>query len=80
MTTLVLNYSQSLFERLWKGLKYTLQGFMIGYMISRQTEANRTVAQMLVNSGEYRQDDYWNLLHQLNHKTIQDIHKEFDRD
>ena len=80
MTTMVLNYSQSLLEGLWSGLKKTLQGIMIGYMIARQTEANRMVAQQLVNAGEYRQSDYWSLLNDLNARTIQSIHKEFKDD
>lgn len=80
MTTMVLNYSQSLLEGLWSGLKKTLQGIMIGYMIARQTEANRLVAQQLVNAGEYRQSDYWSLLNDLNARTIQSIHKEFKDD
>ena len=80
MTTMVLNYSQSLLEGLWSGLKKTLQGVMIGYMIARQTEANRMVAQQLVNAGEYRQSDYWSLLNDLNARTIQSIHKEFKDD
>lgn len=80
MTTMVLNYSQSLLEGLWSGLKKTLQGIMIGYLIARQTEANRLVAQQLVNAGEYRQSDYWSLLNDLNSRTIQSIHKEFKDD
>jgi len=78
MTTLVLNYSTSLLERFWSGLKRTLQGVMIGYMISRQTQANYHVAQMLINAGEYRQDEYYNLVHQLNQKTIKDISSMYD--
>jgi len=78
MTTLVLNYSTSLLERFWSGLKRTLQGVMIGYMISRQTQANYHVAQMLINAGEYRQDEYYSLVHQLNQKTIKDISSMYD--
>ena len=78
MTTLVLNYSTSLLERFWSGLKRTLQGVMIGYMISRQTQANYHVAQILINAGEYRQDEYYNLVHQLNQKTIKDISSMYD--
>jgi hypothetical protein len=53
---------------------------MIGYMIARQTSANEKVAQMMIHTGEYRQDDYWSLLNDLNYRTIQNIHKEFGRD
>lgn len=77
MTTTILNYSQNLLELIFTSLKKTVQGFMIGWMISRQTEANRTVVQQMINAGEYRQDEYWTLLHQINRKTIQSIHKEF---
>ena len=80
MTTIVLNYSQSLLEGFWNVLKKTLQGIMIGYMVARQTEANRLVAQQLINSGEYRQHDYWVLLSDLNEITIRSIHKEFAND
>lgn len=80
MTTMVLNYSQSLLEGLWGGLKKTLQGVMIGYMIARQTEANRLVAQQLINAGEYRQHDYWTLLNNLNERTIRSVHEEFAND
>ncbi len=76
MTTLVLNYSQSLLEGLWSGLKKTLQGFMIGYMIARQTSANRYVAEQLCKY-EYNSQDYWKILSDLNSKTISQIHKEF---
>jgi hypothetical protein len=51
---------------------------MIGYMIARQTQANRHVAQLLINSGEYRQHDYYNLVHQLNQKTIESIHEKYN--
>ena len=87
MTTIALSYSKSLLEGLYgilkivgRGAKKTLQGIMIGYMIARQTEANRLVAQQLINAGEYRQSDYWTLLNDLNVRTIQSIHKEFKDD
>lgn len=78
MTALALNYSQSLFNGLWRVLKKSIQGIMIGYMIARQTQANHHVAQLLINSGEYRQEDYYNLVHQLNQKTIESIHEKYD--
>jgi hypothetical protein len=52
---------------------------MIGYMIARQTQANRHIAEQLCRYGEYRHDEYWNLLSDLNQKTIQDIQEEFGR-
>ena len=78
MTALALNYSQSLFNGIWSVLKKTLQGIMVGYMVARQTQANHHVAQLLINSGEYRQEDFYVLLADLNRKTIQDIHEKFD--
>lgn len=80
MTTIALNYSTKILEGSWKVVKKTLQGIMIGYMIARQSEANKAVAQQMINAGEYRQDDYWTLLNDLNAKTIQSIHKEFSND
>ena len=62
MTAIALSYSKSLLEGLWVGLKKTLQGIMIGYMLARQTSANRVVAQQLIDTGEYRQDQYYEVL------------------
>lgn len=80
MTTIALSYSTKILEGSWKVVKKTLQGIMIGYMIARQSEANKAVAQQMINAGEYRQDDYWTLLNDLNARTIQSIHKEFTND
>jgi len=80
MTTIALNYSKSLLEGLWTGLKTTLQGIMVGYILARQAQANQHVAQQLIDCGEYRQEDYHNLLAELNRKAIQSIGKEFSRD
>ena len=80
MTTIALSYSTKILEGSWKVVKKTLQGIMIGYMIARQSEANKSVAQQMINAGEYRQDDYWTLLNDLNARTIQSIHKEFGND
>ena len=76
MTTLVLNYSQSLLEGLWSGLKKTLQGFMVGYMVARQCQANRYVAEQ-ISRYEYNGENYWVILNDLNQKTIKQIHEEF---
>lgn len=78
MTALALNYSQSLFNGFWRVLKKSIQGIMIGYMIARQTQANQHVAQLLIRAGEYRQQDYYNLVHQLNQKTIESIHEKYN--
>lgn len=76
MTTIALNYSQNLLEGFFRVLKKTLQGIMVGYMVARQTEANKVVAQQMINAGEYRQDEFYALLSDLNTKTISSIHRE----
>ena len=78
MTTAILNYSQSLIEVIINGLKTTLKGMMVGYMIGRQTSANTKVAEFLIKTGEYRQEQYWEILNKLNRETIDQIHKEFN--
>ena len=78
MTTAILNYSQSLIEVIINGLKNTLKGMMVGYMVGRQTSANTKVAEFLISTGEYRQEQYWEILNKLNRQTIDQIHKEFN--
>ena len=78
MTTLVINYSQNLLEGFWSGLKGTLKAVMIGYMVARQTSANRYVAEQL-SKYEYNGENYWVILNDLNKKTIDQIHEEFDK-
>ena len=73
MTQIVLTAGHSV----WSAIKKTLEGMMIGYMIGRQTSANRHVAQQLINVGEYRQDDFYDLLSSLNAKTIASIKSDF---
>ena len=51
MATAILNYSQSLIEVIINGLKTTLKGMMIGYMVGRQTSANSRVAEFLISTG-----------------------------
>ena len=77
MTQIVLNYSTSLLESIWAGLKNTLKGMMLGLILARQTSANRIVAQQLIDTGEYRQESYFDLVHQLNEKTLSNLRKEF---
>ena len=77
MPTIALNYSKSLFNTLLICIKKTLQGMMIGWMVARQTQANQYVARQLISHGEYRQEEYWNLVAKLNRDCIQRIHKEF---
>lgn len=82
MTTLALqslSFSTKILEKVLGLVKNTFKGMMIGYMIARQTQANRHIAEQLCRYGEYRHDEYWNLLSDLNQKTIQDIQEEFGR-
>ena len=74
MTQMVLHAGHNV----WSAIKKTLEGMMVGYMIGRQTSANRHVAQQLINVGEYKQDEYYNLVASLNTKTIASIRSEFD--
>lgn len=83
MTTTALNYSLNLLDGFLSvlkttsnGIKKTLQGVMIGMMVARQTKANEYVAEEMIRYGEYRKDDYYHLLHELNKKTIDRVHKE----
>tara|TARA_Y200000002_G_scaffold363308_1_gene351242 strand:- start:704 stop:868 length:165 start_codon:yes stop_codon:yes gene_type:complete len=54
---------------------------MVGWMISRQTQANRHLALLLIQSGEYQKGEhnYYSLLSDLNQKTIQQINEEFSK-
>lgn len=79
MTTIALNYSKSLLEGLIGSVKKTLQGIMIGIVIARQTQANEYVARQ-ISRYEYNGDNYWQILHELNAKTISKIQKEFGRE
>jgi len=51
---------------------------MIGYMVARQTSANRYVAEQL-SKYEYNGENYWVILNDLNKKTINQIHEEFGK-
>ncbi len=77
-----LSFSTKVLEKVGTFLKKTLQGIMIGWMVARQTQANRHIADLLMRSGEYRKGEhnYYTLLADLNQKTIQNIHKEFNND
>jgi len=84
MTTLALqslNFSTKVLEKVGVILKKTLQGIMVGWMISRQTQANRHLALLLIQSGEYQKGEhnYYSLLSDLNQKTIQQINEEFSK-
>jgi hypothetical protein len=46
-------------------------------MIARQTQANQKIADQLCRFGEYKRDEYYNVLADLNKRTIAQIQKEF---
>ncbi len=79
MTTLTLQ-GLNLFEVISNFFKKTCRSIMVGYMVARQTEANKNIAQMLVHHGEYRKDEYYTCLAKLNSNTIKSIHEEFKND
>ena len=75
-----LSFSTKVLEKLGRILKKTLQAMMLGWMIARQTQANTHLARILMDSGEYNRSehDYYTILADLNKKTIDNIHKEFE--
>ena len=53
---------------------------MVGLVLARSQSANRYVAQQLIDIGEYRQSQYYDVLRELNMKCIDSINKEFKND
>jgi len=76
MTVIALNYSKSILEGFWSGLKTTLQGIMVGWVIARQTHVNQMIAQQLADETRA----YGDVLSDLNASTIKSIHEEFGYD
>ena len=76
-----LSFSTKVLEKVGTILKKTLHGIMVGWLVARQTQANRYVAQQLIQSGEYSKGEYnyYTLLAELNQKTIDQIHEEFSK-
>jgi hypothetical protein len=74
MTTLVLNYSQNLFEAFCEKLNSTFDSFGKAIRVSRQLEANRQIARWMLH--EYKDHTYESLLAELNFKTLQDIYND----
>ena len=70
MTTLVLNYSTSLFESLLKSLKSLLINLYIGWTNSRQKSTNREVAILLLRhaKSDYANETIDSLTVRLNEK------------
>ena len=63
MTTIVLNYSTNLLEKIWENLK----GFGKSLLVARQISANRDIAEYLYRTGEYK--SYHEALHVLNQRA-----------
>jgi len=78
MTTIALNCSTKILEGSLNVVKKILHGMMIGWMISRQTQANKAVAEQ-ISKYEHNGENYWDILNELNAKTIAGIEKEFKR-
>lgn len=74
MTEIALNYSKSLLEGFWSGLKTTLQGFMVGWIVARQVQVNQMLAHRLATT----EVPYGDTLEKLNRDTLKSIHKEFN--
>lgn len=75
MTTITLNYSQSLLNGFWRVFKNILQGIMIGWIMSRQTKANEYIARQMIH--EYREYTVESLTNKLNMESLSRIRKEF---
>ena len=73
MTTLVLNYSTNLLERLFVSLKNVLVNMMLGFQLARQMESNRKIAHMLKH--DYPKWTVDQITAKLNKETL-DLYKE----
>ena len=52
---------------------------MVGWIIARQAQANRYVAEQ-ISRYEYNGQDYYIILDKLNRRTVKQIHEEFGYD
>ncbi len=68
MTTLVLNYSTNLLERLFVSLKSVLAKMMLGFQLARQMESNRKIAHMLKH--DYPKWSVEQITAKLNQETL----------
>lgn len=75
MTTIALNYSQSLLNGFWRVFKNILRGVMIGWIMARQAKANEYIARQMIH--EYRGHTVESLTNELNSKSLQKIRREF---
>ena len=73
MTTLVINYSTNLLERLYVSLKGVLVNMMVGFQLARQMESNRKIAHMLKH--DYPKWSVEQITAHLNQQTL-DLYKE----
>jgi hypothetical protein len=79
MTALALNYSQKLWhliEVVFNGLKKTLQGMMVGYILARQNQANFDLARRMLH--EYPEHTLASLHAELNRKTLDSIKSHYN--
>jgi len=74
MTTLALNYSQSLLNSIWVHLKGFSNSVVKSIQASRQLQANEQVARLLLH--EYKEHIYDSLLAELNRKTLESIYND----
>jgi len=74
MTTLALNYSQSLLNSIWVHLKGFSNSVVKSIQASRQLQANEQVARLLLH--EYKEHTYDSLLAELNRKTLESIYND----
>jgi len=75
MTTIALNYSQSLLNGFWRVFKNILHGIMVGWIMSRQAKANAYIAGQMLH--EYPGYTVESLTHKLNTESLSRIRKEF---
>ena len=68
MTTLVLNYSTNLLERLFVSLKSVLAKMMLGFQLARQMESNRKIAHILKH--DYPKWSVEQITAKLNQETL----------
>jgi hypothetical protein len=73
MTTIALqslNFSGKILEKILNSIKASLRSMMIGYMVGRQKQANRMIAQQLIC--EYREVGHTveSLTAELDRKTL----------
>ncbi len=70
-----LNFSGKILEKLVNSIKASLRSIMLGWMVGRQKQANRLIAEQLIC--EYREVGHTveSLTHELNVKTLSSYKK-----